>query len=182
MEVLVINGNPDTESQFEEYLRELAVSLEHRRHRVTTLAVREMVIAECQRCFGCWVRTPGECLLPDQSELLRQHFVGSDMVLFASPLLMGYPTALTQKAIDRLLPTLLPYWESTETGVRHERRYDKVPVLGVLLHAREEVDSEDLSILDDLFASIAHQLGTTVKFILFSDIPAHEVAYEIHRL
>lgn len=182
MNILVIDGNPQAEGAYQQYLASVEASLVHRRHHVTRFAVRDKVMADCQRCYGCWVKTPGECLLPDQSEELRRLFVESDVVVLASPLVMGYPTALLQRAIDRLLPLLLPYWESTEHGMRHETRYEKLPNLGLLLQAEADVDSEDLSILNELFTSVARQLGTSLKFIFMMDVPAHEVAYEIHRI
>lgn len=182
MNILVIDGNPRAEVPFQEYLASVETSLVHRRHRVTQYAMRDKVVADCQRCYGCWVKSPGECLLPDSSMELRRLFVESDVVVLASPLVMGYPTALLQRAIDRLLPLLLPYWEASEHGMRHEGRYEKLPSLALLVKAEADIDSDDLSILNELFASVARQLGTTLKFIFMMDVPAHEVAYEIHRI
>jgi len=100
----------------------------------------------------------------------------------ASPLLMGYPSALLQRAIDRMIPLLLPYWQSTEKGMRHQARYDQMPKIGLLLGAEEDMDTEDLSIVSALFSGVAHQLCTQLKFVLMNDVPASEVANEIHRI
>ncbi len=66
--------------------------------------------------------------------------------------------------------------------MKHEGRYEQLPDLGLLLEAEADVDSEDLSILNELFTGVARQLGTKLKFVFMMDVPAHEVAYEIHRI
>lgn len=181
MNVLVIDGYPQGGSA-DVYLAEVQKALERKRHQVTVMRLREMVIAECQRCHGCWVQSPGECKLPDESESLRTAFVKSDVAVLASPLLMGYPSALLQRAIDRLVPLLLPYWQSAELGMRHQARHDQMPKLGLLLGPEEDMDTDDISIVHALFDQVAIQLSTQLRFVLMTDVSASEVANEIHRL
>lgn len=183
MRILVIDGNPEQkDSDLEAYVSDLVRSLERRRHAVSVLRLADMVVADCERCFGCWVRTPGTCLLPDESEALRDAVVQSDLVVFCSPLIMGLPSALTHKALDRLQPLLLPYWKTTRGNVLHEPRYDRMPSFALVLKPEDHIDSEDVSIISEIFAREAAELGSTLAFVRLMDVPAHEVAHEIHRL
>ena len=68
MKITILNGNPDhPNAPFEEYLRRLKATLEAHQHQVTLLPLREMEIRYCIGCFGCWVKTPGECFAQDLS-------------------------------------------------------------------------------------------------------------------
>ncbi len=111
MKVTVLNGNPDADNvHFDDYLKNLSALLESNNHAVTVLRLREMDIRYCIGCFGCWVKTPGECSnAADDTHTIRREFINSNLVLFASPIIMGFTSALLKRAHERLLPLLLPY-------------------------------------------------------------------------
>ncbi|MBA7534136.1 hypothetical protein ES705_26382 [subsurface metagenome] len=54
-----------------------------------------------RNCFGCWVRTPGECVAKDDSGLVCRELVRSDLVLFASSVIMGFPEAAHSRMVER---------------------------------------------------------------------------------
>ena len=62
MKITILNGNPEKENNaFDDYLKDLSDSLESSGHEVTTFTIRDLDIRYCIGCFGCWVKTPGEC-------------------------------------------------------------------------------------------------------------------------
>jgi len=112
MKITILNGNPDVNNaKFDNYLKNLSDLLESSNHTVTILKLREWDIKYCTGCFGCWVKTPGECVVPDDTRDIRREYIHSDFVLFASPVIMGFTSALLKKAHDKRIPLLHPYFE-----------------------------------------------------------------------
>ncbi len=71
-----------------------AVALTENGHAVSTFVLRDVKIPRCTGCFGCWVKTPGRCVSNDASREISSAVTKSDLVVFASPVLMGFTSAL----------------------------------------------------------------------------------------
>jgi multimeric flavodoxin WrbA len=178
MNIAVLNANPKV-SPFDGYLNDLQASLESDGHRVTVIPLRERTIRFCAGCFACWVKTPGECAIPDDGPEFRRAVIRSDFTLLASPLRMGFPSALLKKTIDRLLPLLHPYFEPVHAEAHHRRRYDRYPRLGLLLEKEPDTDGRDLSIVSDIFRRAALDLKSALDFALTTEIHPTELARRI---
>ena len=184
MRLAVINGNPDpTLSELEDYLAGLKKILLQTGHQVVDLQLREMKIIPCQGCFGCWVKTPGLCLYKDGTRQICQEVVKSDLVVFASPLIMGYTSALLKHAQDKLIPILHPYIELVNNWeCHHEKRYDHYPLLGLIVQPEADTDQRDLEIVRELYERFALDFKTTLAFMHSTSETLVEVADEIDHL
>ena len=111
MRITILNGSPNADNiTFDDYLKSLCNLLESNNHTVNVLTLRDMDIRYCIGCFGCWVKTPGDCSnAADDTRDVRREYINSDFVLFASPIIMGFTSALLKRAHERLIPLLLPY-------------------------------------------------------------------------
>ncbi len=182
MIITILNGNPNTENtNFDNYLHELSGILESAGHRVTTFPLKEMNINHCKGCFNCWLKTPGECPMKDDSrDILRAYCIDSDFVLFASPIIMGFTSALLKKAQERLLPMYFPYFELIDNEVRHKVRDVTQPLFGLLLEKGKNTDDEDIRITVNIYKKDALNLRTPLCFTKFITDPVKEVADEIN--
>lgn len=125
-------------------------------------------IIPCTGCWGCWVKTPGECLFNDDTVVLREAIIQSDLVIFASPLSMGYPVAKMKHLMDKLIPLILPYIELVQGENHHAKRYENYPEIGFLYGAEADTDREDLEILKDMLSRFA--LNFKSKLTQFNNI------------
>jgi hypothetical protein len=183
MKITILNGNPIADNaRFDNYLKNLSDLLESNRHTVTVLKLREMDIKYCTGCFGCWVKTPGECVVPDDMRDVRREYIHSDLVLFASPVIMGFTSALLKKAHDRFLPLIHPYFELVRNEMWHLARYDKYPLWGLLLEKGKDTDEEDIKIISDIYRQEAINLKSSFCFARLTDDSVEEVANEINRI
>jgi len=106
--------------------------LERRGWDSTVFRMRELDIAPCRGCFDCWVRTPGECIIDDPAGEIAREFVQSDLAVFITPIVFGGYSSELKKALDRLIPLLLPYFTFVGNEVHHVRRYRGYPnLLGI---------------------------------------------------
>ena len=177
MKITIFNGNADPDnSAFEDYLAELAESLWRRGQDTEVLILRDVEIKRCTGCFGCWVKTPGRCVVKDGSGILCERLVGSDFLLFASPIVMGFTSGLLRRASEKLLPTILPYFRIVDGEMRHWLRYDKYPVFGLLVEREDDTDSEDLEILEDIYSQIAKEMQSELRFLKSLNDRVEEVA------
>ena len=184
MKVTVLNGNPDADNvHFDDYLKNLSALLESSNHIVTVLQLREMDIRYCIGCFGCWIKTPGECSnAADGTRDVRRGYINSDFVLFASPIIMGFTSALLKKAHDKLLPLLLPYLEADQWEAHHVARYDKYPLVGLLLEKGKDTDEEDIEIIADIYMRDAINFKTSFCFTKLTTDPVEEVVNGINSI
>lgn len=112
MKILILNGNPDVNNiKFDDYIKDIDYLLRGKGHNVTISVLRDKNIEYCCGCFGCWVKTPGECVIYDDSLDICKQYINSDWVIFASPIIMGFTSTLLKKTQDRLIPLIHPYFE-----------------------------------------------------------------------
>ena len=183
MRITILNGNPNTDNnQFDEYLKDLSDRLESGGRKSTVLQLRDMDVKYCTGCFDCWVKTPGECKVADSSHDICREYINSDFVLFASPVIMGFTSALLKKANDKLCPLIRYSMEFVGDDLHHVARYDKYPATGLLLEKSVDTDNEDIRIITNIYTRNAINLKTSLRFTRFVSDPIEEVINEIDRI
>jgi len=179
MKISILNGAPE-QGNLDTYLDKLTNELKKSGHDVTTLVVREMKLHPCTGCFKCWVQTPGHCILKDDSDQLDRTIINSDFVLWASPLVMGFPSAIFKIAMDKHLPLIHPYMEMVQGEIHHIARYPHYPRIGMLLEKEPDSDEEDLRIVSDIFARTALNFKSQLEFAECISIPVEDLASMIN--
>lgn len=178
MEITILNGSPAA-GPFDAYLAQLAASLQAAGHRITRLDLRDLPLRYCTGCFGCWVKTPGECVARDASLEMDRAIIRSDFTLWAAPLKMGFPAALLKMALDKHLPLIHPYMEVDQGEAHHRKRYARYPRVGLLVEKEADTDPVDLRIVTDICARTALNFKTRLEFCLTAATPAPELVQRI---
>jgi hypothetical protein len=176
MRIAILNGEPEAGTRFDDYVGAIAAELESCGDDVARLDLREMDIRHCTGCWGCWVKTPGECVARDHSARVCREVANSDLVVFASPLVMGFPTALTKRTMDKLIPLVHPYIVIDHAEMHHRARYARYPELGLIVGREEDTDDEDLEIVFGTWERLSRNFKSRLAFTLVADEPAEEVA------
>lgn len=112
---------------------------------VEAYTLREMDIAWCAGCFGCWVKTPGVCVVRDDAETISRGFIRSHAVVYLTRVTFGGYGSTLKKAVDRMIGLGSPLFKKVNGEVHHRRRYARYPslvALGAL--SRAAADSEAL--------------------------------------
>ena len=183
MKITILNGNPDASNAgFDHYLIRLSDKLISNGHTVTSFELREMDIKYCIGCFGCWVKSPGECRSGDDSGEVSHAYIKSDFVLWASPVIMGFYSALLKKVTDKFICLVHPYGEFIEGEVHQLTRYDHYPTTGLLLEKGAESDDEDVQIISDIHSRTALNFKSSSAFTKLTLEPVEEVAGAINRI
>ncbi|MBN1340837.1 MAG: flavodoxin family protein [Bacteroidales bacterium] len=178
--VVIINGNPgDQNPGFDSYLHQFNKAMLQNGYQSEIIHLKNMNIISCTGCWGCWVKTPGECLFQDDTMLIRNQIIHSDWVVFASPLIMGFTSALLKMVQDKLIPLLHPYIELVNNECHHMKRYDHYPMLGLIYSPEPESDKEDIQIVNNIYKRFALNFKSELIFSQSIDQPVNSLVHEI---
>jgi len=183
MRITILDGCPsESKNSFSGYIEELANGLKNEGHEVTLFDLKKLDYGPCIGCFDCWLKTPGLCRFNDDAASICRSYISSDIVIAASPLIGGFPSALLKNAMDRLIPLVHPHLESIDTEVHHKKRYDSYPDISLLLEKEEFTDAEDISIISDIFKRLSINVRANMAFLKTTDSPIEEVINEINSI
>jgi multimeric flavodoxin WrbA len=102
---------------------------------VSTYKLRDLKIADCLACFGCWVKTPGQCVIDDPAREIAVKLAQCDLLVYVTPVVFGGYSYELKKALDRHISTLLPFMKKFNGELHHPQRYEKkhkLAAVGVL--------------------------------------------------
>jgi len=169
MKILILNGdNGPGNSPLAAYLEHFETGLRAGGAEYSRIDLAELEVSYCTGCWSCWWATPGRCVFKDGMEAIYPAFLQADLVVWASPLVLGTVPALVKKTQDRLIPLVHPYIELVDGECHHRRRYPGYPDFGLIL-APEAMDGpEDLAGVRRLFERFALNLRS--RLALFATI------------
>jgi multimeric flavodoxin WrbA len=142
MDVVVLNGARTGDYKVDEATDTLLSKLASA--NVSSYRLRDLKIAGCVGCFGCWVKTPGICVIDDPAREIAVKLSQTDLMIYISPIVFGGYSYELKKALDRQISTLLPFMEKFKGELHHPLRYDKthnMAAIGVLQQPNQESEA-----------------------------------------
>ena len=133
MDVVVLNGARAKDRKVDEVTDILQTHLASA--NVSSYRLRDLKVADCVECFGCWVKTPGQCVIDDAAREIAYKMPRSDLIVYVSPVVFGGYSYELKKVLDRQISGILPFMERFKGEVHHPQRYDKrgkLAAVGVL--------------------------------------------------
>jgi multimeric flavodoxin WrbA len=114
--------------------------------QVKAFALAGMNIKPCRGCFSCWVKTPGRCVIgDDDQEAILRATAASDLVIWLTPITFGGYAPELKKALDRIIPILLPFFSKVRGETHHPLRYPRQHrLLAIGTQKQEDADSESV--------------------------------------
>lgn len=129
MKILVLNGSPRAERSNTLKLTEAFLAGFPAEHEREIVHVARLNIKPCLGCFSCWTKTPGECVISDDMDIIREKITAADVIIECFPLyFFGMPGSF-KAMTDRCLPFMKTYLGSDDKdGVQsfHELRDEKM--------------------------------------------------------
>jgi multimeric flavodoxin WrbA len=94
--------------------------------------LRDADITWCVGCFGCWTKTPGVCVQRGAAREVAARMARAELMVYLTPVTFGGYSSQLKKALDHLIPTVLPDLRKIGPETHHPHRYDRVPDLLVV--------------------------------------------------
>lgn len=127
MKAVVLDGSRDAADSAA--LAKLAEALASRNCTPEIIALREKAIAPCLGCFGCWVKTPGECVIDDAGRDVARAIARCEVLAYFTPVTFGGVSSELKKALDRMIPNISPFFARVSGETHHRTRYARPPRL-----------------------------------------------------
>lgn len=80
-------------------------------------------VHSCLGCFGCWLRTPGACVIKDRAADFAARIAQTNELVIVSRLVYGGYSPEVKAVVDRSLGYLLPYFRIIQKRMHHVPRY-----------------------------------------------------------
>jgi multimeric flavodoxin WrbA len=182
MKIVILDGrNQESNPEWRKYMTSLVKTLENRRHQVRHFILADQKIHHCTGCFSCWVKTPGECIFDDDSREINRATINSDFVLWAAPLVMGFPSFQLKRVMDRTIPLIHPYFAVVNGEAHHRSRYEKYPLFGLLFQPEKADNDRSITVVKQLFARTALNIKSRLSFAESNDVAVEELVQRIEK-
>ncbi|HOS44268.1 MAG TPA: NAD(P)H-dependent oxidoreductase [Armatimonadota bacterium] len=123
MQAVILYGGTARDPELEAVHDETVAALRAMGWTAETLRLAEMDIRACVGCFGCWLRTPGECVMDDDGRVTARAQVQADARVIITPISFGGYSGLVKRAMDRMVPTISPLFQLIGGEIHHRLRY-----------------------------------------------------------
>lgn len=126
---LILNGDPAENHGTDAVQRALTAALQGRGLTVSARVLRDEEFSPCTGCFGCWIRTPGECVIDDGARTVTAEIIRSSVLVLLTPVTFGGYSWRLKMVLDRSIGLVLPDLVRRRDETRHPPRYDRYPRL-----------------------------------------------------
>lgn len=131
---MLLDGSENNDNTIDAVRQAIVEQLSRAGWDVEVIGLRNKRIAGCTGCFGCWVKTPGICVIDDDGREIAKKVAQADLVVYLTPVMFGGYSSELKKALDRMIPVLLPYFTLVDGEIHHLMRYrrrQRLAVIGV---------------------------------------------------
>lgn len=99
-------------------------------------------IHPCIGCFGCWVKTPGKCVIHDGYEGTGTVMGKCSELVLVSRCCYGSVSPFVKTVQDRAISYIHPDFELRKGEMHHKRRYKNVLSLSAYFYGENITDAE----------------------------------------
>ena len=122
----------------------LADPLKNLGYHPETVIIDNASIKPCIGCFGCWIKTPGRCVLKQQdgAEKISEAFIRAGTVVIVSRICYGSFSPEIKSFMDRNIPLILPFFTYINNEMHHKKRYPSYPALASIGYGAASPEEE----------------------------------------
>jgi multimeric flavodoxin WrbA len=143
MKALILDGSRKEDSVPAYIMDKIQNVLKGRNCQIKALILRDQNISSCLGCFDCWIKTPGVCVIDDDGRAIAKENVQSDLVILLSPVVFGGYSPELKKALERMIPNILPFYTKIGGEIHHSARYETYPkMVGIGFLPNPDQESE----------------------------------------
>ena len=110
----------------------------------TVIDLSALNISPCLGCFGCWVKTPGKCVIPDDAHKVYPLIAKSENVIYVTRLFHGSYSPIMKRMLERAIPIQQAFLHLYRGEVHHVPR-NVVPKKAVIIaYGCDNVEEQEL--------------------------------------
>lgn len=135
-------------------------------------------IRNCIGCFGCWIKTPGVCVLKDNYNNMGELLSKCDELIIISQCVYGSYSPFIRNIWDRSIPYLLPYFITRNGETHHLNRYKNNFSLSVHFYGDDITREERETATALVEANGANFYSTGNKAYFYNSLRALQEAFK----
>ncbi len=107
-----------------------------------TVFAQSPQVRPCVGCFGCWIKTPGRCVMADHDSELALLLPRADELTIISRLVFGGLSPNVKAVLDRSIGYVLPFFRYVDGEMHHAPRYANRLSLRYLFYGEDMPEAE----------------------------------------
>ena len=121
----------------------------------------------CIGCFGCWLKTPGKCIIKDGFENMGQRLSQVSAFILISKATFGSYSSAVKNVLDRSISYVLPFFEIRNGEMHHGERYFNDLTISALFYG--DMSDEEKRTAESLVQANAVNLNATLGKVHFAE-------------
>ena len=126
------------------------------------------LIQNCIGCFGCWIKTPGKCVIKDDYNNIGELFSQANNVVIISKCCYGGYSPFVKTVLERSISYLLPFFKITKNETHHKPRYKNRLQLAVYFYG-EHITEQEMNTAQNLVKANSINFCALNYKVLFSE-------------
>jgi multimeric flavodoxin WrbA len=132
-------------------------------HEETVFISDNGKIKSCTCCYGCWIKTPGQCVIEDGYDNMGVLLSKCNKLIIISQCYYGCFSPFVKNVLDRsVCPYILPYFETKNGETRHPKRYGND--ISYSFYFYGEITENEKETAQKLVQKISQKQKTKVSF------------------
>lgn len=132
-------------------------------------------IRHCIGCFGCWVKTPGQCVIHDGFENTGINMGQCSELIFISECCYGSFSPFVKMVQDRSISYIHPDFVIRKGEMHHKRRYKNVITLSAYFYGENITEAEKETARKIVEANADNYDGTVKDVRFYKSIQELEI-------
>ena len=125
-------------------------------------------IKPCVGCFGCWLKTPGECVIKDGYNRMGALIHQADELVVMSKYTYGGFSSFVKNVFDRSIGWVLPYFTIVDNEMHHKKRYPEDKKITVIFRGKD-LTKEDQADAKRYVEAVCRNFYGVIKDIRFEE-------------
>lgn len=142
---------------------------------ISALSEKENIIVDgngenhyCIGCFGCWLKTPGRCVIKDEYQPMGEKLSKVDEFILVSKATFGSYSSAVKNVLDRSISYVEPFFVIRKGEMHHKERYHKNLKMSAVFYG-EDITEAEKETSRNLVKANATNLNGTVGKVCFID-------------
>lgn len=131
----------------------------------------DAAVKHCIGCFGCWIKTPGECIKKDGFHSTGRVMGKCEELIMISECLYGGFSSFVKKVQDRAISYVRPDFAIVNEEMRHRRRYFNKIRISAYFYG-EDITEEEKITAENIVKANAKNFYAVVEKVVFLKSPS----------
>lgn len=114
----------------------------HNLGKGTEVISDDHTIKNCIGCFGCWIKTPGACVIRDNYGDIGESLSKCNELIIISKCVYGGFSPFVKNVLDRGISYMHPFFVTRNSEMHHRKRYDNDTDLKVIFYGDNIYEKE----------------------------------------